>query len=90
MMGGGDGPFGEIFMGGMFTILKIREGLRSYAEDPGWYDHPEGTVAMPVGKRQAVAPTNTLPQRPHPRPLGGETTFEAVRARSCGHSPGRR
>jgi hypothetical protein len=38
-------------MGGMFTILKIREGLQSYDEDPGWYQHPAGTVASPVGER---------------------------------------
>ncbi len=43
-MVGAAGPFGYISMGGMFTIVKIREGLTSY-DDPGWYDHPEGTVA---------------------------------------------
>jgi hypothetical protein len=32
----GDGPFGSIQMGGMFTILKIRENLTNY-DDPGWY-----------------------------------------------------
>jgi FtsP/CotA-like multicopper oxidase with cupredoxin domain len=89
-MGGGDGPFGEIFMGGMFTIVKIREGLRSYDEDPGWYEHPAGTVASPVGERQAVAPTTILPLRRHSRPMGGETTFDAVRAASCGPFPGGR
>jgi hypothetical protein len=31
-------------MGGMFTIIKIREGITSY-EDPSWYKHPDGTVA---------------------------------------------
>ena len=31
-------------MGGMFTIVKIREHLDSYG-DPGWYEHPPGTVA---------------------------------------------
>lgn len=31
-------------MGGMFTVLKVREGIANY-EDPGWYKHPEGTVA---------------------------------------------
>jgi hypothetical protein len=41
---GSPGPFGVIEMGGMFTILKVREGLTSYA-DPGWYQHPKGTVA---------------------------------------------
>jgi FtsP/CotA-like multicopper oxidase with cupredoxin domain len=43
-MVGARGPFDYITMGGMFTILKIRERLASY-EDPGWYDHPPGTVA---------------------------------------------
>ena len=43
----GDGPFGPIGMGGMFTILKVRAGIKSY-EDPGWYKHPEGTVSSPV------------------------------------------
>ncbi|PZR71006.1 MAG: copper oxidase [Chthoniobacterales bacterium] len=38
----GDGPFGPIAMGGMFTILKIREGITSY-DDPGWFRQPEGT-----------------------------------------------
>ena len=46
-MMGGDGPFGPIGMGGMFTVLKIREGITSY-EDPGWFKHPEGTVATAV------------------------------------------
>lgn len=31
---GMEGPFGYIDMGGMFTLLKVREGLKSY-EDPG-------------------------------------------------------
>jgi FtsP/CotA-like multicopper oxidase with cupredoxin domain len=43
-MVGADGPFGYIDMGGMFTILKVRDGIAGYA-DPGWYRHPEGTVA---------------------------------------------
>lgn len=43
-MMGGPGPFGHIEMGGMFTVLKVRENLNSYA-DPGWYDNPAGTVA---------------------------------------------
>jgi FtsP/CotA-like multicopper oxidase with cupredoxin domain len=43
-MRGGKGRFGAIDMGGMFTVLKVREGIRTY-EDPGWYEHPDGTVA---------------------------------------------
>lgn len=44
---GSPGPFGVIEMGGMFTVIKIREGLTSYA-DPGWYHNPKGTVAEAV------------------------------------------
>ena len=42
----GWGKFGPIEMGGMFSVVKVREGISAndYA-DPGWYEHPEGTVA---------------------------------------------
>lgn len=43
-MVGGRGPFDYITMGGMFTVLKVREGITNY-DDPGWYQHPPGTVA---------------------------------------------
>src|SRR5256714_5428623 len=43
-MMGAEGPFGLIDMGGMFTILKVRKGITTY-DDPGWYQHPAGTVA---------------------------------------------
>jgi manganese oxidase len=46
-LGGMEGPFGMIEMGGMFTVVKVREGITTY-DDPGWYKHPEGTVAGPV------------------------------------------
>lgn len=44
---GNPGPFGVIEMGGMFTIFKVRDNLTSYA-DPGWYQHPPGTVAESI------------------------------------------
>jgi manganese oxidase len=44
----GKGPYGPIEMGGMFTILKVRDGLTSY-DDPGWYKHPAGTLARKIG-----------------------------------------
>jgi hypothetical protein len=45
-MRGGRGPFGRIDMGGMFTLLKVREDLtREDADGTGWYRHPRGTVA---------------------------------------------
>ena len=42
----GDGPFGAIGMGGMFTTVKVRKDQkRGDYRDPGWYKHPAGSVA---------------------------------------------
>jgi len=43
-MAGVKGPFDPITMGGMFTLLKVREQLAGDG-DPGWYQHPPGSVA---------------------------------------------
>lgn len=43
-MVGAKGPFDYITMGGMFSVLKVRESLSS-AGDPGNYQHPPGTLA---------------------------------------------
>jgi FtsP/CotA-like multicopper oxidase with cupredoxin domain len=59
----GSGPFGPLEMGGMFTVVKVREGLtRDDYKDPGWYKHPAGTVAyewkgaLPEAKKLAQSP----------------------------------
>jgi len=42
----GFGQFGPMEMGGMFTVVKVREGLAANDyKDPGWYQHPQGAVA---------------------------------------------
>ena len=42
----GKGPFGPIGMGGMFSVVKVRDDLRpGDYRDPGPYKHPAGTVA---------------------------------------------
>lgn len=42
----GKGPFGPVEMGGMFTVVKVRENLApGDYRDPGWYKHPKGAVA---------------------------------------------
>jgi hydrogenase maturation factor len=43
-MSGGRGPHGMIGMGGMFTLLKVRQQLAG-ERDPGWYAAPPDTVA---------------------------------------------
>ncbi|MBX3246721.1 MAG: copper oxidase [Myxococcales bacterium] len=46
-MRGGPGPFSYVDMGGMFTLLKVREQPESAAPH-AWYQHPAGTVAGPA------------------------------------------
>jgi hypothetical protein len=44
-MVGAQGQFDYITMGGMFTILKVRDEIPSDNADPGWYQNPSGTVS---------------------------------------------
>lgn len=48
-MMGGQGPFGNMEMGGMFTVVKVRDRVARDYRDPGWYAHPAGSVARRVG-----------------------------------------
>lgn len=43
----GKGPYGNLEMGGMMTVLKVRDGLRDY-RDPGFFEAPAGTRARRV------------------------------------------
>jgi hypothetical protein len=43
-MRGARGPFSYIDMGGMFTVVKVRDNPET-ADPNGWYEHPPGTVA---------------------------------------------
>jgi len=48
-MMGGAGPHDSITMGGMFTILKVRENHEGYERDPGWYREAPTQQAMVAG-----------------------------------------
>src|SRR5438105_9557936 len=63
-MAGGPGPFGYISMGGMFTVLKVRDGILNY-EDPGWYKHPPGTVADIASDDDLKRDRIQIPPTPH-------------------------
>ncbi len=42
----GQGPFGAIGMGGMFSVVKVRDDVKpGDYKDPGWYKHPAKTLA---------------------------------------------
>jgi len=64
----GTGQFGPIEMGGMFTTVKIREGLKpgDYG-DPGPYQHPPGTVAYEF-KGEPPPPTQQKTDAPSSAP----------------------
>ena len=69
----GTGPFGNIEMGGMFTLVKVRDDIAAGDfSDPGWYSHPAGTMARRISSNPdygkpvrrgtpAGTGTNTLP-----------------------------
>ncbi len=51
---GGQGPYGVIDMGGMFTMVKIRDRLTGDG-DPGWYAQPPGTQARAATAAELAA-----------------------------------
>ncbi|MET3137216.1 FtsP/CotA-like multicopper oxidase with cupredoxin domain [Undibacterium sp. GrIS 1.2] len=69
----GDGPFGSVDMGGMFSVVKVRknQAVGDY-KDPGWYQHPKGTVAfewagaLPEAKRLSPEGTQAAPENIKP------------------------
>ena len=89
----GTGPFGPIEMGGMFSVVKVREGLaRDDYADPGWYRHPPGTVSYEYEggelPRAQAAPESADPpaaagQAGLAQAAGGEALYRA-------RKPGRR
>ncbi|BBB67754.1 exported copper oxidase [Undibacterium sp. YM2] len=53
----GEGPFGGLEMGGMFSVVKVRKDQKpGDYKDPGWFRHPKGTVAYEYGGPVAEAP----------------------------------
>ncbi|MBI3435099.1 MAG: copper oxidase [Proteobacteria bacterium] len=68
----GFAQFGAVEMGGMFTVVKVREGLGANDyKDPGWYQHPPGTVSYEVG-----APAAGAPARRSQGPTSGQPAIE--------------
>ncbi|MBK8870372.1 MAG: copper oxidase [Elusimicrobia bacterium] len=66
----GDGPFGPINMGGMFTLLKVHPDVPRFTTaeaynkkvklpgDLGWYKNPPGTVAESVNPPRKNPPSS--------------------------------
>ena len=53
----GKGPHGNIEMGGMFTLVKVRDDMQSGDfNDPGWYHSPAEAMAKAVTEPNLVPP----------------------------------
>jgi manganese oxidase len=59
-MVGMQGKHDYIDMGGLFTIVKVRENLTSY-DDPGWYQNPPGTLATLASNEDLQRDLGELP-----------------------------
>jgi FtsP/CotA-like multicopper oxidase with cupredoxin domain len=82
-MVGGRGPHDYITMGGMFTIVKVREQLDGY-DDPGWYDAPSGTIARPADAAELKRYGLSAGGAPR-RPQGSKKTRGATAPEAGGH-----
>jgi hypothetical protein len=80
----GFGQYGPMEMGGMFSVVKVREDIApGDYKDPGWYRHPPGTVAYELA---ATAPAVTRPSPPpSAAPARGEMKVIKPRTNSRGH-----
>ncbi len=60
----GTGAFGPIGMGGMFSVVKVRDDIRrGDFKDPGPYRHPAGTLAREY-TNELDAPARAEPTKP--------------------------
>jgi hypothetical protein len=74
----GFGQFGPMEMGGMFSVVKVREGIaHDDYTDPGSYKYPPGTVAYEVASI-AAAPLTRKSDKPSRAPA---TEFNVIKAR---------
>jgi hypothetical protein len=88
----GTGPFGAVGMGGMFSVVKVRKDQKpADYTDPGWFQHPPGTVAYeykegnPPTAPQAPAQSSTTGHEHHHKSGVGKDIEVQVRKPS-GHS----
>lgn len=82
----GWGQYGPIEMGGMFSVVKVREGLEANDyKDPGWYKHPHGTVSY-EWKGKSLAEATRMEQEPSGVPTKVEVKAVKPRHGSGGHS----
>jgi FtsP/CotA-like multicopper oxidase with cupredoxin domain len=85
-MMGGEGPFGGVEMGGMFTVLKVRPDQKAGDyKDPGWFKHPAGTVAYEWQGEAPDAPHDANPGGQSMPPMNKSMNMEMTVRKPVGH-----
>jgi hypothetical protein len=62
---GGVGPHDYITMGGMFTVLKVREQIENYDKDPGWFEKPPDSRATNASDEELKRDLGFVPAMEH-------------------------
>jgi FtsP/CotA-like multicopper oxidase with cupredoxin domain len=88
----GEGPFGSMEMGGMFTTVKVRRDQKpGDYRNPEWFKHPAGTVAyeftgsLPAAPRSSSSGTGSMPAKVAPSAAKKDVEVR-VRKPSSGHT----
>lgn len=62
-MKGADGPFSYIDMGGMFTILKVRDKPDAPGIQDHWFEHPAGSISVRADEAKMKADGISIPPK---------------------------
>ena len=86
----GTGPFGAIGMGGMFTTVKVRKDQPPAShpdghKDPGWYRHPQGTLARSHQQGESLPDAHRAPTAAPDSPPAASAVELQVRKPGHGH-----
>jgi hypothetical protein len=80
----GQGPYGAVEMGGMFSVLKVRRHQKpGDYKDPGWYKQPPGTQAFEWAGPLA-APARFKSEGGQSMPARGKPAAAEVKVRKPG------
>lgn len=78
----GQGPFGNVEMGGMFSVVKVRRHQKpGDYKDPGWFQHPPGTVAFEYTGQPVQPVRRDCTQGGHTMPCMPKTQSVEVKVR---------
>ena len=82
----GKGQFGNIDMGGMFTVLKVRDNVAKNSNaDPSHYKHPKGSVAYELLDNAVLPAVDKQTTTPSTKPAVEFDVRKPIDHKSMGH-----